>query len=214
MTAVSPPAGPGLPAWVRPKYLLFAALAAMYLYVIWKFEHFLIDPKDPEWPHIQPFKWYLLPHGLAAACALLLGPLQFSDRLRARMPQVHRVLGYIFVAGALIGAPLGLYIQHVLENYGDTRSLTIATLFDAGQWMVATVTALVLIRQRKIQQHRQWMTRSFACALTFVEVRLVMGLFGWDRYVEIIVWSCVAAAYPLADLVLLAQDSLARRRAI
>ncbi len=51
--------------WPRAKYLLFAAIGAMYLYVLWTNESFLFNPKDPEWGHIAPFQWWLLPHGMA-----------------------------------------------------------------------------------------------------------------------------------------------------
>lgn len=61
--------------------------------------------------------------------------------------------------------------------------------------------------------HRQWMTRSFACALIFLEVRVIDGIFGWQNFDQIIVWSCVAAAVPLADLVLQIQEMLRRRGA-
>jgi uncharacterized membrane protein len=52
----------------------------------------------------------LLPHGIAGACALLLGPFQFSNRLRLRFRKFHRVLGRIYVAGVFVAAPLGVYI--------------------------------------------------------------------------------------------------------
>jgi hypothetical protein len=52
------------------------------------------------------------------------------------------------------------------------------------------------------------MTRSFACALIFLEVRLILTLFNLPFAVaETVVWSCVAAAFPLADLVLQLQES-------
>jgi predicted metallopeptidase len=74
--------------------------------------------------------------------------------------------------------------------------------------------ALAFILQRKVQLHRQWMTRSFACAIIFLEVRVVAGVFNLDpRFIEIIVWSCVAAAVPLADLVLYVEEVL-RTRAV
>ena len=60
-----------------------------------------------------------------------------------------------------------------------------------------------------IQQHRQWMTRSYAVALVFLEVRLIGGLTGWDnnpRAIETIVWTCLIFAVPLADIVLQWQD--------
>jgi len=50
----------------------------MYTYVLWNNESFLINHSDPEWPHIESFKWWLLPHGLAAACALFLGLCSFQ----------------------------------------------------------------------------------------------------------------------------------------
>ena len=82
--------------WLRTKYLLFAAIGLMLAYVIPHDESFLVHPSDPLWQHYRPFKWWLLPHGIAGACALLLGPMQFSDRLRARFRQLHRVVDRIY----------------------------------------------------------------------------------------------------------------------
>lgn len=200
-------------SWPRPKVLLFAFIAAMYAYVMWHDESFLFNARNPEWPHIEPFKWFLLPHGLTAGCALFLGPLQFSDRLRKRFTRLHRVLGRFYIAGVLIGAPLGLYIERFEEvHLGATRSFTIATVMDAALWIFCTLMALAFILRGKVQQHRQWMTRSLSCAFIFLEVRLILGVFHLDQSpgaamaAEITVWSCVAAAVPLADFVLYWQE--------
>lgn len=207
------------PAWLRPKVLLFTFISLMYVYVLWNNESFLVRPSDPEWAHIGPFKWILLPHGLAAACALLLGPFQFSERLRRRFTKLHRVMGRIYVAGCLVGAPIGVYIQnfetvHMYNNDPVQFSLTMATVLDAAIWMFCTIMALAFILQRKVQLHRQWMTRSYACAIIFLEVRVIQGVFNIDdKFTEIIVWCCVAAAVPLADLVLHIQETLRTRAA-
>lgn len=206
-------------SWLRPKYLLFAFIASMYTYVLWHNESFLINRADPEWLHIAPFKWLLLPHGLAAGCALFLAPFQFSERLRHRFAKLHRVMGRFYVGGCLVGAPIGIFIQnfntvHLYHNDPVEFSLTIASVFQAGIWMFCTLMALAFILQRKVQLRRQWMTRSFACAIIFLEVRFVQGVFNLDfKYIEIIVWSCVAAAVPLADLVLHIQETLRTRAA-
>jgi Predicted membrane protein (DUF2306) len=97
------------------KYLLFALIGLMILYVLRHNERFLVDATDPVWQHYQPFKWWLLPHGLAGACALLLGPMQFSDRLRLRFAKLHRVVGRFYIAGVFIAAPLGFYMQYFQE---------------------------------------------------------------------------------------------------
>src|SRR6185312_10758426 len=196
-------AAPQRISWLRPKYLLAAFIALMYAYVVVHNESFLIHPKAPVWQHYQPFKWWLLPHGLAGACAILLGPMQFSDRLRQRFTKLHRVLGRFYVVGALIVSPLGVYLQYFDERIGGTRSFTLAAVADAALLMITTGVAFVFIRQRKIQQHRQWMTRSFAVAIVFLEVRVITGLSGWDNNpvaIETTVWMCVAFALLVGDI--------------
>jgi uncharacterized membrane protein len=205
-------------SWLRPKYLLFAFIGLMMAYVLRHNESFLINPTDPVWKHYQPFKWYLLPHGLAGACALLLGPMQFSDRLRQRYAKLHRVAGRIYVAAALILAPLGAYIQYFNERTNSPRSFTIAAAIDAVLLMFTTGVAFMFIRQGKIQQHRAWMTRSFAVALVFVEVRVIGGITGWDNLgvaaTETIVWGCLAFSVLSADVVLQLQELRRSRPAI
>jgi hypothetical protein len=79
------------------KWVFFGAMALATLLVIHADETFLVSPADPEWRHIAPFKWPLLPHALAGAAALFTGPLQFSDRLRANRPRLHRWTGRIYI---------------------------------------------------------------------------------------------------------------------
>ena len=191
---------------LRPKYLLFAAIGLMFAYVIPHDESFLVHPKDPLWQHYEPFKWWLLPHGIAGACALLLGPMQFSDRLRNHFRRLHRVVGRIYVAGVFAAAPLGFYIQYFQERTGDPRSFSIFAAVDAALWMITTGIALSFILKGKVQEHQQWMTRSFAVALVFLEGRVIGGVTGWENLdihvTETIGWCCLAFSIPLADLVL------------
>ena len=188
----------------RPKTLLFVAIGVMYLYVFLTTENFLWDKSSPEWTHIAPFQMWLLPHGLAAAFALLLGPFQFSERLRRKYLTLHKTFGYLYIAGCYVGAPLGLYIQWTEEKMGTySHGFTIGTMLDAGIWMFATTMALVMILSGRMQQHRAWMIRSFACALIFLEVRAIGVFFQLpESAIEYVVWGCVAAAFPIADLVL------------
>jgi len=196
--------------WINAKNLAFAGILLMMAYVLRHNESFIIDRSDPNWDHIKSFKWWLLPHALAGACALILAPLQFSDRLRRRFTKMHRIVGRIYITGAFVLAPLGVYIQYLEERIGEPRSFTIATSVDAILLMSTTAFALFFILKRKIQQHRQWMTRSYAVALIFFEVRFISGVLGLDDSVgatETIIWICLAFSIPLADLVLQLQES-------
>ncbi len=190
-------------SWAR--IFLWTFVGFMMVYVLHHNESFLIHRADPVWAHYQPFKWWLLPHGIAGACALFLGPMQFSDRLRQRYIKLHRIIGWIYVVGALIVAPLGTYIQFFEERMNGPRSFTMAAASDAALLVLTTAIALFFILRGNIQQHRQWMTRSYAVALIFLEVRVISGVLRLDDSAvagEIIVWMCVIFAVPLADIVL------------
>jgi uncharacterized membrane protein len=203
-------------SWLRPKYLLFAFIGLLYAYVLVYNEGFLINLKDHEWQHIASFKWWLLPHGLAGACALILGPMQFSDRLRKRFTKLHRVMGRIYIASVFISAPIGVYIQYVDERLGSPHSFTIETVVQGGFWMLTTAIALAFILKGKVQQHRQWMTRSFGTgSLIFLEARVIFHLIGvkTPAQAETVVWICTACSIFIADIVLQVQE-LSRTRPI
>jgi hypothetical protein len=69
---------------------------------------------------------------------------------------------------------------------------------------------LAFILRGKVQQHRQWMTCGFAVAIVFLEVRVIIGVTGWEnlpsRVTETVVWACVAFSIVAADIVLQWQD--------
>ena len=203
--------------WLRSKYILFSSIGLMLAYVFVHNEYFLISAKDPEWQHIEPFNWWLLPHGIAGACALLLGPMQFSDWLRQKFTRLHRVVGRIYVVAVLIAAPLGAYIQYFNERAGTPRSFSFAAGTQMALWMLTTGIAMAFILRGRVQQHRQWMTRNFAVALVFLEVRVIGGVTGWDdagiAVTETIVWMCLAFSLFLADVVLQVQE-LRRSRTV
>ena len=190
---------------LRAKNIVFAFIGVMIIYVLYHNESFLFDAAHPVWNHYEPFKWWLLPHGLVGGCALLLVPLQFSDRLRAHHALMHRIIGRIYVVGALMLAPLGAYIQYIEEPLGASRSFTIAAVVDATLLITTTGLGLIFAIKRMIPQHRQWMTRSYAVSLTFFQIRFILGMSGLDQppsfaVTEIVVWTCVALAVLVGDL--------------
>ena len=58
----------------QPKHTLFLLIASMMLVVVVR-DRILLDSQHWIWKHYEPFKWWLLPHGITAGLALLLGPL-------------------------------------------------------------------------------------------------------------------------------------------
>jgi uncharacterized membrane protein len=114
----------------------------------------------------------LIPHTLAGIFALLIGPINFSSRIRHRYLKFHRVLGRVYVAAVFIGATTGVALASGRPGFPGTCG-------QAAAWVVCTTAAFITARNRHIVQHRQWMARSYAVTFTFVSSR-VLNL--WPRY--------------------------------
>ena len=203
------------PSWPRrAKYLLFAVVGLMMLVVIRKDLLVLIDPDPLVKEHYRPIKWWLLPHAVAGAAALFLGPLQFSERLRRRWLRWHRIVGRIYVCGVGVAAPLGVVIESFKSIDGiGSRALVIANVGFAALFLVTTGIAVLMIRRRRVESHKKWMTRSYATALIFLEVRcveespLLRRLLDWptrmlDAHSISDLWLYIAFAPIAAQLVL------------
>ncbi|MGB8437247.1 MAG: DUF2306 domain-containing protein [Burkholderiales bacterium] len=114
----------------------------------------------------HPLGVYL--HVFAAAVALLLGPFQFSARLRRARIHLHRWMGRAYLGGGvLIGGLSGLYISQFAFG-GLVAKLGFATL--AVCWLYTGLRAFLAIRNGAIEEHQKWMVRNFS--LTFAAVML------------------------------------------
>jgi len=198
----------GMIAADRAKWLFFTLMAGCLLLVIYTDERFLIDPRDPEWKHIAPFRWPLLVHGLAAATALLTGPFQLSDRLRRLRPALHRATGWTYACAVLIAAPIALYIGMTFK--GPTFAMEVPA--QAGLWLLTTAIALVCILCRNIAAHRVWMMKSYGFALIFVVSRVPDAVpVNWsDTGFVMFQWYLTIAALVGPDIVLALRQLLRR----
>lgn len=191
---------------VNAKQVVFTAIAIATVYVLWHNERFVIDADHPAWLRYESFKWWLLPHALFGSIVLLFAPFQFWDRLRTRFPKAHRIMGRLYVLGVYVLAPTGAYIQYYQERGGAPRSFTILAIVDAALLMGTTTLAGFFAFKRKIAQHRQWATRSYAVALVFIGGRFFLGVTGWEtlgiEIVQAVIWTCLVASVPLADVAL------------
>ena len=138
------------------------------------------------------------PHGVylhvfAAAVALLLGPFQFSTRLRSARARLHRWMGRAYLGiGVFLGGLSGLYISQFAFG-GVVARLGFATL--ALCWLYTGFRAFLAIRRRAIEEHRKWMVRNFSLSFAAVMLRLYIPAFvlaGADFAVAypIIAWLC------------------------
>lgn len=156
----------------RVKYMLFAVLGLMTLFVLYRDELFIFDHKSPDWAYFFPVRWPLLFHGLGGLVALLAGPLQFSTRVRQRYLRFHRIVGRCYVGGVALAAPISIYLFFV----HFPNSERVEGVFQASWWVVTTGMALICARSHNITQHRQWVVRSYAVTYFFVTSRVAFAL--------------------------------------
>jgi uncharacterized membrane protein len=107
----------------------------------------------------------LIPHALAGIFALLIGPINFSSRIRQSHLTLHRVLGRIYVISVFVGSFTGIALAWGRPGLPGTS-------MQAAAWMVCTTAAFLAARNRHIAVHRQWMARSYAVTFTFVSSRV------------------------------------------
>jgi uncharacterized membrane protein len=159
----------------RFKQILWISLGLIALFVFITSELLLIT----DYPMYHAYRLQviadrrlLIPHTLAGTLALLIGPINFSSRIRKGHLKLHRVLGRIYVVSVFVGSFTGIALAAGRPGLPGTS-------MQAAAWMVCTTAALITARNRQIAQHRQWMARSYAVTFTFVSSR-VLNL--WPRY--------------------------------
>ncbi len=182
-----------------PKHVFFAVFGIMGLFVLWNNERFLLNAQAPEWIRLGPVRWYLLPHGVGGAITLVLGALQFSSRLRRRFPQFHRVCGRLYIIGTAIAAPMAIWIAFTISPW----FLIPFTVLQAATWALFTFVAYSSIRRGAVRAHREWIMRSYAVALIFLEGRVLMAIpalaRGGMESIVLVNWACLAVTLVAAE---------------
>jgi len=116
---------------------------------------------------------WLMVHVAGAATALLLGPWQFSSRLRNQLPTLHRWIGRTYVVSCLVGGAAG-FLLALGASTGPISTVGFGSL--AVLWVVTTSLAWRRAVQGRFIEHRAWMIRSFALTFAAVTLRLYLPL--------------------------------------
>lgn len=110
-------------------------------------------------------------HVVGALTALLVGPWQFSRRLRERRPRLHRGIGVTYLLGCLTGG-IGALLMAPVAFGGAVTSLGFACL--AVAWLVTGGAGLRAVLAGRVADHHRWMVRSFALTFAAVTLRLML----------------------------------------
>jgi hypothetical protein len=172
--------------WLGAAGLLFVGLRFFVLSA----GHYMIDFSQASYTRYWPNRGYLLMHIIGGSLALLSGPFQIWSGLRRRVLKVHRLIGFTYLGGVVLGSAGAFYMASIspLPTFG------VALTVLAVAWLVTSGMALLAIKNRRIDVHKEWMIRSYIVTYGFVTFRFMdeLGFFaslGKERFATI-AWAC------------------------
>ena len=158
---------------------------------------------------------WLLVHIAGGAIALLAGPVQLWLGITNRAMSAHRRLGLTYVSSVGISSVAAFYLA---------THTTLGWVFGAGltalgvAWLVTTTLAVVAIRRGLIEQHREWMIRSYVVTFAFVTFRMLFGALQMaaigtrQEQLAAASWFCWAVPLLVTEAVLQGRKILDKRR--
>jgi uncharacterized membrane protein len=105
---------------------------------------------------------------------VILGPLQFVTRIRARHINLHRWCGRIYVASGVLVGVSALVLGVVVGFAGPTE--TAAVTFFSALFLAFLGLAVFRIRRLEVAAHREWMIRAFALGLAVTTMRPMVAI--------------------------------------
>jgi uncharacterized membrane protein len=202
--------------------IVLAVLAAALLWFVTGRLHYLTDYSLGSYSdYFWPRRAGLIPHLAGGTVAITVGLAQIWLGLTNRANTLHRVLGKIYGVSVLIGSLAGFYLAVTIPGHLPYS----AGLFMLDvAWVLTTGMALYAIRTRRIEQHREWMLRSYTVTFAFVTYRLLSGwLHRWihvpedplaDEVDTLMAWACWAVPLLLMEPLIQLRSMRRHARAI
>lgn len=144
-------------------------------------------------------------HLIGGGVVIIVGAAQFSQKLRVSKPSLHRLTGYVYIIGVVLGSLSAFYLA--LKSSGG-----LAAHYGFGAlavlWLGSTITAYYKIRQRDFAAHQRWMIRSYALTLAALTLRIYLpvALMSGLRFEEVyplIAWLCWVPNLLITDWLIL-----------
>lgn len=185
--------------------VLLIALGFVIKYVVYYYLHYNEASFTNGEPHFWRERGWLLLHITSGMTALLIGPWQFSRRIRQRYLRLHRISGRVYLVAITLGALAAFRLASVTP-FGHAWSIGLMGLATA--WLTTSAMAYYAVRNRQIQIHREWMVRSYVVTFAFVTFRVFDDfppMSTWlpdaDR-ANVIIWACWAVPLLFTEVIL------------
>jgi uncharacterized membrane protein len=189
--------------WGSRATISLAGLVALGFFAGVALPYLMLDPAVLA--RYEPRRAWLLVHVAAGGVALLTGPVQLWLGISNRARNVHRRLGRIYVAAIAIGSVAAFYLAaHTTLGWGFGTGISGLAI----AWIVTTTLAIVAIRRGLVEQHREWMIRSYVVTFAFVTFRAMWatlqaaGVGTLSEQLAMSSWFCWAVPLLIVETIL------------
>jgi uncharacterized membrane protein len=147
---------------------LFAADALRYLFT----GSTLLEATVP-WPR----HGMLFVHVFGGSLVLCLGIFQLWSGFSSKAARYHPIVGRVYCAAVLVGS-IGAFLStlSVPEAFSPDKVFAVTAPLFASMfaWLLTTGMAFYAIKKRNIEQHKEWMLRSYVLTFfAFIGVRVI-----------------------------------------
>jgi hypothetical protein len=147
----------------------------------------------------------LLAHIGFGTLALFAGPINIWLGLSDRQMGLHRNLGFVYILGVLGGSAAA---------FAMLRQPAAGLVFGAGlgglaiAWLATTGMAFLAIKKQLIEQHKEWMVRSYVVTFAFVVFRIgtvvlpALHIGDTLSQVQLLAWACWSLPLVVNEVIL------------
>ena len=112
-------------------------------------------------------KWIVIAHITAGGGALVLGPIQFWDKIRINYRRFHRLAGVLYLLAIVVSSSCAVILAFT-TSYDVNWAYAFSLQVWVSVWIICTFIAYRAALNKKFQLHKEWMTRSYIVTLAFV----------------------------------------------
>ena len=131
-------------------------------------------------------------HITLGGLALLIGWLQFSQKLRKNNIKIHRTIGKIYIISVLISGTCGLFIA----LYATGGIISVLGFFSLGiVWLSTTILGFKAIKKENVELHVKFIIFSYAACFAAVTLRVWLPILTsvmseFTEAYRIVSWLC------------------------
>ncbi|MDZ4621151.1 DUF2306 domain-containing protein [Bacillus cereus] len=155
--------------------ILVASYVVVQYFILDGFQTGLVKAKLMYVSKLSDF-WYIMLflHITTSILALVIGPFTLSTKFREKNISRHRMVGRIYMVGILLGGISGLYLSfYAMGGLVAKLGFGLLSVF----WITSAYQALNRVKNKKIQDHQNWMIRNYSLTFAAVTLRIWLPLF-------------------------------------